>query len=409
MKISYLFSQFPVPTQTFAVSDIAALQELGHEVIVHTIKPPPKKGVSSHETSELKNDLKIYRPALSRVWRWPALLWRWRRQVVRLLGKCVRAMPRNAAAASVAILCLPRIFEIVEEIEESGSDVVHLFWSRHASLVLDVLADTKAPPVRSAFVGAYDLVADDFLVETAAESAVVLFSHTEANRPYLEGKSAPGKAIRIIHRGIPLVPPAGDVRRDPDVWISVSALVAAKNVGAVIRLFADTRASRPELRLRICGEGPERSKLEDLAAELGCRHAVQFMGHVDRSQVFELLQGAQLFLLLSTKASERLPNVVKEAMWCGCAIIISPTEGIAELVPDEQIGMIVDPANREALARAAASILGESEAAVELRRERVRALISDRFSSKGSMERYAAAWEEARRPVVGVGAQRDVS
>lgn len=39
LTISYLFSQFPLPTQTFAVSDIAALQELGHKVVVHTMKP----------------------------------------------------------------------------------------------------------------------------------------------------------------------------------------------------------------------------------------------------------------------------------------------------------------------------------------------------------------------------------
>ena len=41
---------------------------------------------------------------------------------------------------------------------------------------------------------------------------------------------------------------------------------------------------------------------------------------------------SRYFIFLSNKKSERLPNVLKEAMQCGCVCISSKTKGIEELI-----------------------------------------------------------------------------
>lgn len=393
LRVSYVLSQFPLPTQAFAVSDILALRELGHEVVVHTLKPGRTDEEDRARLAGVPDDLVVLRPRARNLLRWPVLLWRARKRLPAVLGKCITGLGSAPVAAIQAILCIPRALEIVDEVRKCEADAVHLFWSRQSALVTAFLSGRGQRPVLTAFVGAYDLVADDFLVEMAMRSADVVFSHSEANRAWLERRGRSRDDMRIIRRGIPLLPLDQDAPRDPGRWITASALVPEKNVRAVVEAFARARETRPGLRLLICGEGPDRTALEKRTQDLGCADAVKFMGHVERSQVFSLMQQAGIFLLLSTKASERLPNVVKEAMWCGCAIVSAPTEGIAELLRDEGLGRIVDPFDTVALDRAIASLMEEAPEEASIRRERARLLIEAEFSARTNMSRYAETWQ----------------
>ncbi len=407
LRISYLFSHFPQPTEGFAVSDIVALRKLGHEVFVHTMRPPRGDESDREKAARIPEELPILRPALSLLRKWPKLLWRKRSQVYRISVKSLRAIIKEPKAAIVSLLCIPRALEIVEEIDKLDSDVVHLFWSRYAANVLAALEGSGSMRLRSAFVGAYDLVANDHLVATAISSAQTVFSHSESNRHFLVEKGASDSAISIIHRGIPLQQLDDNLHRDANLLVTASALVEQKNVRAIIETFARAQSKRPALKLEICGDGPERSRLESLARELGCADSVRFLGHVEREKVFALFQRAELCLFLSTKPSERLPNVLKEAMWCGCSIIASPTQGIEELIVDRQLGTIVDPTDIDALDRAVANAFEETEAAAMARRERARDLISDKFSSLTSMAQYAEVWRNALDEIGGARLQRN--
>jgi len=397
LEIAYLLQQFPVATETFAASDIAALMALGHRVTVYTVKARPSNERKLRELCDVPADLTIDRPSVGGALAWPALMWRERKAAARLIEQIVKAVPSAPKTAAQAMLCLPRLLEIARRVQ--GADVAHAFWSRHVGLVLPLLEGEGAPAVRSAFVGAYDLIADDFLVGLTLDSAEVIFSHAEANRDYVERKAPEGALVRIVNRGIPLPDIRDDGARDCFRFVTASALVSAKNVDGVIRAFAGARKTEPRASLRIFGDGPERAKLEELARELGCADAVMFAGHVSRRQLFSELQQGGVFVLLSTKPSERLPNVVKEALWAGCGVISSNSEGIEELIPDAGIGQVVDPRDEATIGAAMTALLGESERAAGARRARARELIRDRFSSEKSMERYVAAWREAKEAV----------
>lgn len=392
LRIGYVFSQFPIPTQTFAISDIDALRELGHHVTVFTLKMPPSRKSALGGSAQVPADLSISRPSLGKAARWPGLLWRRRREVLTLWRLCRRGMSESPTAAIGALLCIPRALEIVEESLSARFDVVHLFWSRHAGLVLHTLHELAAPPLRSTFVGAYDLVADDFLVAAAMDSAETIFTHSESNRPFVETRTPRDVQPKVVHRGIPIQADEENTDRDRNAWITVSALQPEKNVHFVIEAFARAKRTWPELRLSICGDGPERARLEALAARLGCAASVRFLGHVERKQVFALLREASVFLLMSTKPSERLPNVVKEAMWSGCRVIVSTTEGIEELVSSEEVGSIVRPSDQDAVDAAIAVAMEETVAQADFRRAKARTIIETKFSSISSMQRYATEW-----------------
>lgn len=399
MRISYLLQQFPLPTETFAVSDIAALIEQGHDLTVHTMKLPPR----SVHSPGIPDQLRIVRPTLSGALSWPGKLWRWRRESAWLAGSIVRRWRSAPAAALQALLCIPRLVEIADWVDREQCDVVHAFWSRHVGLTLALLKRRAAHVHRTAFVGAYDLVADDFILDLTTEAAQVLFSHAEVNRPFLERKAPPGVPVAIVHRGIPLIEPDPAIQREAYRLITASALVESKNVDGVIRSFAEARERESRLTLDIYGDGPDRARLQKLAGELGCAKAVKFGGHIGRGELFREMQRASIFLILSKKPSERLPNVLKEAMWAGCGVITSTSEGIEELVPDPSFGFVVDPDDPHVAASAISALLEETPGQLEARRSKARAFIAANFSSDASMRRYVETWRRRfDRPVKAV-------
>jgi glycosyltransferase involved in cell wall biosynthesis len=397
LRIAYLFSEFPVPTQAFALSDILALRDLGHEVSIHAVKPAPRDLERRMVVCAVPADLPIRWACPRGMLRWPALIWRRRRIAASLAATAVRALPQGLAASLSALAVLPRTLEIAEEVTNARADVAHAFWARHAGMALYALERTAPHVTRSTFAGAYDLVADDFILDMSLAAAEVAFTHAEANRTTLLDRGVREESIRVVHRGIPLT--LGDGRagtRDRDRWITAAALVPEKNVQAVIRAFARARTERPQLTLRICGEGSWRPRLEALAIELGCASSVSFLGHLERGAVFREMTRAACFLLLSTKPSERLPNVVKEALLAGCAVITSNSIGIRELIPDEGIGHVVQADDDDAVAAAADAISAEDEAAAEARRARARAHIAACFSTDASMRHYVRVWRSLR-------------
>ncbi len=395
MRVSYLFSQFPLPTEAFAISDIAALRELGHEVVVHTMKWSRRDEAERLQAAEVPHDLAVARASRSLIFVWPFLLLRNARVAGPIVAEILGKLPREPKVAVTALLCLPRALEISDEIARLNSDVVHLFWSRYSALVLRILEFKRAPQIRSAFVGAYDLVADDFLVQCAINAAHCVFTHSKSNESFLSDKIGSDDQVVTIHRGIPLITLDEAEQRDSHTWLTASALVKEKNVDLVIEAFARARTRTEGLQLVICGDGPERKALEQLTENLGCSKAVKFEGHVERSQVFAMTQRAQLFLMLSTKPSERLPNVIKEAMWGGCAIIASQTQGIDELIIDDQLGAVVDPDDTKALDAAIDRAMNERPDDAQARRLRARSLIEDNFSSINAMGRYVDQWRAA--------------
>ena len=392
LRISYLIQQFPIPTETFAVSDVAALIAQGHHVSIYTLKPPRKGENALAQGSRVPSQLPVFRPSWAGARSWPKLIWHKRKHAAWLAGRILTHWRSAPVTCLQALLCIPRLLEIADQVGRDGSEVVHAFWSRHVGLVLPLLKREGVPSLRTAFVGAYDLVADDFILDMTAEAAEILFSHAEVNRPYLERKASSESSIEIVHRGIPLMDTAPDGSRDRLRLMTASALVQSKNVEAVIRSFAEARARASGLTLTIYGDGPDRPRLEQLAQQLDCSASVTFAGHVPRDELFLEMQRASIFLLLSKKPSERLPNVLKEALWAGCAVISSNSEGIDELLPDPGIGLVVNPDDAQAIAAALGALLSESPSDADRRRERARAFVADHYSSAASMQSYVAAW-----------------
>lgn len=91
----------------------------------------------------------------------------------------------------------------------------------------------------------------------------------------------------------------------------------------------------------IAGQGPDRQRLEDMAANLGVSERVRFLGMVKGQELPDLYRAADLFALPST--GEGFGIAFVEAMACGTPAIGLAIGGSPDALADGLLGTCVDP------------------------------------------------------------------
>jgi glycosyltransferase involved in cell wall biosynthesis len=122
---------------------------------------------------------------------------------------------------------------------------------------------------------------------------------------------------------------------------------------------------------------------------------VTFTGLLSRERLFTELQQAEVFLFLSTKATERMPNAVMEAMLAEAFCVVSRTDDIEKLIVAGSTGQVVDDLSPEAVARAVIAALDAPDRAAYGRR--ASDLVRGEFSADAQMAIYADGWRRARQ------------
>ncbi len=137
----------------------------------------------------------------------------------------------------------------------------------------------------------------------------------------------------------------GERRRD--IYV-VGRMDENKNQAMAITAFAQAANSRPGFRLVMCGDGPEREKLSELAQSCGMSDRIEFTGVV--SDIPERLYDAYAFVL--TSDTEGMPNTLLEAMSLGlpCISTDCPCGGPAEVIVNGENGILTGVRDTDALA-----------------------------------------------------------
>lgn len=151
---------------------------------------------------------------------------------------------------------------------------------------------------------------------------------------------------------VDLPPPGGGVPSEmlgPEpLVLAVSRLSREKGIDVLLRALAATES---HCRCGIAGDGPERSRLEGLAGELGLQDRVTFLGFVPFGERLSALYDRADLVALPSR-TEGLPSVLLEAMAAGSAIVASSVGGIGQMLRHEKEGLLVPPDSPAALASA---------------------------------------------------------
>lgn len=394
MEITYVMMQYPLPTQTFAISDIATLRSLGHKVTVECLLPARPEQRRLCETYQLdRSDIRntTFAEYLSGI----PLVLKYLIQNPSFFFSLLKRIGLQPKRIVIVLVLLPRMLALVEKLSRHPVDVVHAFWGHWPSIV-PALLKRYAPDTRTSIhMGAYDLYAG-FPLGMTAEIVDDCFTHSTSNLPRIAA-SGVAKRIHVIHRGIPLddllsADAKGEViERKPAQFCTASALTEAKRVDLCIQIFAQVKQHLPKATLIVVGDGAERRRLESLASDLGVASSVTFAGYKKRHDLFRIMCASEVFLFSSQKVSERLPNVIKEAMFAKCVCFVSNTQGITELIPGSEYGFVFEA---EEWATIPPKVLATVEDAALLRRigENAQSYVIDHFSSQSAMKKYVDIW-----------------
>lgn len=154
----------------------------------------------------------------------------------------------------------------------------------------------------------------------------------------------------------------------PFQFLHIASLVPVKSQEILLCAFAKVFQTRPDVRLRIGGEGPERSKLESLAEGLSIKEQVSFLGSLSREQALEEMRFCDAFVLSSE--IETFGVVLIEALTCGKPVVSTACGGPNEIV-NTQNGELVPVMDVDALAEALIKMRDSYEKydPVEIRRD----------------------------------------
>ncbi len=138
--------------------------------------------------------------------------------------------------------------------------------------------------------------------------------------------------------------------------VFVGRMNRIKGLGYLLSAMAQVVKVRAA-RCVLVGGGAQADYLRALAKHLGIDGQVCFVGPQDNP--FRFMSKATAFVLPSL--SEGMPNVLLEAMACGCPVIATDIEGgvTRELLRDGDCGIIVPRADADALAEAILRLLGD--------------------------------------------------
>jgi N-acetyl-alpha-D-glucosaminyl L-malate synthase BshA len=171
------------------------------------------------------------------------------------------------------------------------------------------------------------------------------------------------------------------------ILIHVSNFRPVKRVDDVIYIFKIVSDQIP-CKLLLIGDGPERSRCEDLSRRLGLSQDIRFLGKQDA--VEELLAVSDVFLLPS--ASESFGLAALEAMACQVPVVSSDVGGIPEVNIDGQTGFLSGVGMVDKMAEDVLKILKDD---ATLARFRAGALTqAARFDIEEIIPKYEAYYEE---------------
>ncbi len=157
--------------------------------------------------------------------------------------------------------------------------------------------------------------------------------------------------------------------------LSVGRLVRVKGFDTVVQALPEVARAFPDVAYVLVGRGPEEESLRALSRELGMEDRVIFAGEVPHEELSRaedaFYNACDIFVMPSredreTGAVEAFGIAFLEAAACAKPVVGTRSGGAEEAVLDRKTGLLVEPENPGALARALITLLSDRELCARL-------------------------------------------
>jgi glycosyltransferase involved in cell wall biosynthesis len=363
MRLGYLYSRYPVLSQTFCDAEMLALERLGFELEIGSVYPPLTSLRHEHiacfrapiHYAPPQEILKISEKKAKMDGKWPShLIERHERKY----GPSVKAEQRARNALYFA-----------EHFKRRGVDHVHVHFANRAAHTAMFLKEISGIPFSVTAHGQdfmKDLGNDDLLREICAAAEFVA-AETDYSCDLLRER-CPGSRIHRVYNGMDLTrfpAPNYDASTNPvPRIISIGRLVTFKGFEYLIDACAELARRGLEFTCEIIGDGPLRRDLDARIIKLNLSDRVELLGSLSQGAVLEKLRAADIFALASVTdtqgASDVFPTVIIEAMAAARPVVSTRLAGIPESVVDGETGLLVPPGDITALSEALGRLIEDA-------------------------------------------------
>lgn len=366
-RLAYLFSRYPVVSQTFCDSEMLALERMGFQIEIGSLNRPPNS--FRHERLDrLKAEIHYPPPpdlldALAKTPEYKSKLG----GMIDMHGEVYGTGYKPSTRARNA-------WYFADLFRRLGVQHVHVHFANRATHTALFLKKLGFPFSFTAHAQdfMFDLGSNALLCEMAREAEFVVAVSDYSRELLCEMcPESAGKMVRI-YNGIELDDFAPSPVKQQKLLrlVSVGRLIEFKGFQHLIGACSILKRRGVAVDLRIIGEGPLRPELEERIRAEDVADTVKLMGVRSQEEIKRELAEADLFVLASifdsVGASDILPTVITEAMACRLPVVSTTVTGIPEMVVHGITGLLVEPMDENAMADAIAELGGDPE-----RRERM--------------------------------------
>ena len=142
-----------------------------------------------------------------------------------------------------------------------------------------------------------------------------------------------------------------------ELLLYAGRLGVEKNLDFLLRSFKQLLSIRPNARLILAGDGPQRQILEERALNLGIAPYVVFTGFLKRRDLIDLYKQT---LFVFTSKTETQGLVLVEAMMAGAAVVAVGVMGPLDIISSGETGILVEEDEAQ-FARACGRLLEDGQ------------------------------------------------
>lgn len=366
MKIAMLVTQFPLPSETFVLSQITGLLDQGHEVDIYASSPG---GKAEHLMSMQGYDLRsrtyyfdagsfsLPKNKCARLQKAFGFVKQARVKGIETFLRSLNVARHGRAGASLSLF-----YKGAALMKNGPYDILHCHFGPNGQIGA-ALKDIGAFPGKliTTFHG-YDVT--KYIERNGRHVYDFLFSRgdlfTVVSEKMKRDLIALGcdKDKIVVHRmGVDLKQFTFCFREikveDTLRLLSIGRLVEKKGLEYAIQAVGKAARRFPQIQYKIIGDGELNNRLKEIVKKLKVEQNIQLLGWKSHHEVAQLMQDAHILLAPSVTAGdgdqEGVPVVIMEALARGLPVISTLHSGIPELVQDGQSGFLVPEKDVHAL------------------------------------------------------------
>ena len=350
LSIAYLVPEFPTQTHNFFWKEIGALRGLGVTVHIFSTRAPEASS-SSHPFREqaIGETTYLFPPSPLRFLEFALLH-------PLLIARCVSyifSLKEASAGAKIRLMgIIPSAIELLSACKVGNITHIHCHSCANTAHLVNLCRLMGGPPFSLTLHGDLPVYGCDHR-RKMADATFVACVTKPLQRDVMNLTGQKIAKVPVVRMGVDTTlfspmphpkSPAGSL-----ILLTVARLNPSKGIDHALRALSLAKLKGITITYLIAGEGPDRGRIEALIRDLDLAGNVRLLGTTGETEIINLLQLADAFILPSVGLGEAAPVSVMEAMSCGLPVICSRIGGTPDMISDGIDGFLTPQADEEAI------------------------------------------------------------